>query len=125
MSEPAVKTFDVTPIFNYQRSVEVVKRFTERLTALEALDREDPDRDNFEPLLDYIRDNIKYLRGAVSEIMADDVRLQIATEIFPLRPQFRPHVYTPLSDRDPSCNTPGSALPGSCGGVPDSMAHTL
>lgn len=115
------KTFDVTPIFNYQRSVEVVKRFTERVTALSDL----PGDDLGSEMLDYVRANIKFLRGAVSEIMADDVRLQIATNIFPLRPQFRPHAYTPISDRDPSCNTPGSALPGSCGGVPDSMAHTL
>lgn len=103
MSETKTKTIDVTPIFNYTRQTAIVKRFIEQLTRLEALDREDPDRDNFEPLLDYIRDYLPVVRGAVSEMMADDIKAQIQSGEFPLRaPAITFHEFT--SDPvDPIC----------------------
>ena len=91
-TETTIRSIDVTPEFNYSRHVEIIKRFTEQLTVLS-----DPDGEHLgSEAIAYIRKNIPWARRAVSEIMADDIRLQIKDESFPNRaPTIRFHEFIP------------------------------
>lgn len=115
-AEPTVKTYDVTPIFNYTRPVEVVKRFIEQLTAQNG-GQPHPVYGN--DIDGYIDANLSHVRAAVSEIMADDVKQQIADKTFPIRyPAIDFHVFVPYEPNPEFCQD--------CDGLRlDAIQHTL
>ena len=97
MSETTTKTIDVTPIFNYTRQIAIVKRFIEQLTVLSGEDHLGSEA------IAYTRDYLPVVRGAISELMADDIKAQIQSGEFPLRlPAITFHEF--ISDPvDPIC----------------------
>jgi hypothetical protein len=123
-TEPTVRSVNVAPIFNYTRSITVLKRFIEQLTRLEseaavplATDHSNA-RARSDRLVGYIAANINHARTAVSEIMADDIKQQIADEVFPSRfPPISFHEFIPYEFSKGSCEECGERL--------DTPTHTL
>jgi len=115
-TDEVVGSIVLNPQFRYHRDVEILKRFTERLSALS-----DGDHLGSEAIA-YVRANIQHARDAVSGVMADDVERQIQiTKDFP-RPQpgfDGAHPFVAMDERHaPStCNQ--------CGRSDDRPEHTL
>ena len=93
---------DVTPIFNYTRDITIIKRFVEQVTRLSGDDHLGSEA------LAYIRTNLPWARQAISSLMADDIKWQIASGIFPLRePVITFHEFKPDPiDKDVCINGP-------------------
>lgn len=89
-----VKTVDVTPIFNYDRHVEIVKRFIEQLTKhsqhIASPMPGEEDHELVAAMADYVALTIEDVRKAASEIITDNIETQIREKRFPLS---GPHLY--------------------------------
>jgi len=94
------RTIDVTPTFNYQRHVEILKRFTEKLLWHSAI------RTWPTPwvMADFIAEAMPYVKQAISELLADDVLLQIKSDTFPLHPQITFHAFEPYEAEGEGAN---------------------
>jgi hypothetical protein len=121
MTEPTGETVDLTPIFNYHRDVEIVKRFLEQLTAMQK-------NVHAGDVYRYLDDNLIHARNAMSGIMADDIERQIQiTKDFPLRPQLFLHQFVgedlpgdwPIGKPEPVCTE------DDCYVKRGAMVHTL
>lgn len=111
-----VGSVTLNPTFNYHRDVEIVKRFTERLSALS------DDQHLGSEAISYVRANIGHVRDAVSGLMADDVERQIQiTKDFPLRPQLFLHPFT----SSPMSSDPDRCDEDDCYGRREILSHTL
>lgn len=111
----------LNPIFHYTRPVEILKRFTEQVTALsEALNAaEEQDTDQLMDLAQYVSANIEHVRGAVSTVMADDIERQIQiTKDFPLRQALFLHKFV-SGQQDVHCHE------DDCYALASAMVHTL
>lgn len=113
-TQPTTKTVDVTPIFNYTRPVEIVKRFIEQLTLLSG------DEHLGSEAIAYVRTNVDHVRSAVSEVMADDIKQQIADKVFPIR---APSLY--LHEFEPYDGDPERRVCQECDAVRGHILHTL
>ena len=85
---------DVTPIFNYTRDITIIKRFVEQVTRLSGDD--------------HLGSDLPWASQAISSLMADDIKWQIASGIFPLRePVITFHEFKPDPiDKDVCINGP-------------------
>ena len=127
-----VETVDVTPIFNYTREIEIVKRFAERLSALsEAIANASTDPSSDEPfetlaaMADFVRPALPHVRQAISELMADDIKHQILDGTFPLRfPAIDFHEFQPEGQIN-DATSPPHCMYEECWALEDTVAHAL
>lgn len=126
------RSIDVTPILNYSREITIVKRFIERLTALsEAIAEHDPsdtETTSMElsaDMADFVRPALPFVRQAVSELMADDIKAQIMDGRFPLRvPVITFHEFEPEDQIDGATSRP-RCINEDCYAFEDTAAHAL
>ena len=123
-----METMILNPRFNYQKHTEILKRFGERLSTLDGVDPPTMGHVNLdaaEAVAIYVHANLKHIRQAMSELLADDIELQIATHKFPIAPQLMEHWFHPFEAIAVDDDGGPNILCMRCSDGPGALTHTL